>query len=194
VSDGEPGQGSEAAAERRPVDAKRSVIVSLIAAAVFAALLGTYIVRSVELPVGPVLVPGDAGERPHTDTLALAQRVAGTFVDALRAGDLAGAYAQMAAPYRASATLKAFRGVWNMQLLAGPRAAKLSRAAETAVPIDGKLVAGRTFSASGALVTAAGPLDATFTFLREDDDAHILSVVVAGVPILQGFGPSAPAP
>jgi hypothetical protein len=180
------------AARRRPSDARRSVIVSLIAAGVFAALLGTYIVRSVELPKGPVLVVSDGPERP--DTLALAQRVAGTFVEALRAGDMAGAYAQMARPYRASATLKAFSGVWNMQLLAGPRAVSLSRATESAVPIDGKLVAGRTFTASGALVTAAGPLEASFTFLREDDDVHILSVVVAGVPILQGFGPSAPSP
>ena len=96
----------------------------------------------------------------------------------------------MARPYRESATLTSFRAAWRTPLLASPRAVTLTRAFESATPIDGRLVKGATFTARGMLVAAAGPLDTTFTFLRAGDDARVLAVFVGGVPIVQGLGPS----
>jgi hypothetical protein len=170
------------------------VVVSLAAAGVLAALLGSYIVRSTRLPEPSALVATSDPPQPGPDALALAQRVASAFVEALRAGDAAGAYAQMARPYRESATLATFRAAWGTPLLAGPRSISLSRTFESATPIDGKLTRSATFTARGVLVCAAGALDTTLTFLREGDDARVLAVFVGGVPIVQGVGPGLGSP
>jgi hypothetical protein len=169
-------------------------MISLAAAGVFAAVLSFYLVRATKIPDAPALVATSDGATPGADTLALAQRAATAFVDALRAGDVAGAYAQMAQPYRASATLATFAAAWKTPLLAGLRSVALSRTRERATPIDGNLVKGATFTAHGVLVAAAGALDVTFTFLRERGEARVLAVFVGGVPIVQGLGPSLQAP
>jgi hypothetical protein len=160
---------------------------------VFAVLLGSYIMKSAKIDPPVLLAPSEPAA-PSNDTLAQAQRVGSAFVAALRAGDTGGAYAQMARPYRESATLAQFQTAWKTPLLASPRAVTFSRTTDRAVPIDGQLTKAATFTATGALVAAAGALDTTFTFLREADDARVLAVFVGGVPVVQGLGPSAPRP
>lgn len=187
----EPGDGAEA--PRRKASPWPSILVSLAAAVVFAVLLTSYIRRSVTIPQ-PSLLVATSDAAPGPDTLAIAQKVASAFVEALRVGDTAGAYGQMARPYRESAAIATFRAAWRTPLLASPRAVSLSRSFESAVPVDGKLVKGATFTARGMLIAAAGPLDTTFTFLREGGEPRVLAVFVGGVPIVQGLGPSAPPP
>jgi hypothetical protein len=172
----------------------RAVLLSLAGAAVFAALLGASIVKSVKLPEGPVLVPPSEMPPPGPDTLALAQRIGDAFVGSLRAGDLAGAYAQMARPYREGSTLAAFQAAWGKTaFLASCRSITFTRATDRATPIDGRLTKVATFTATGTLVCATGPLETTFIFLREGDEAHVLAVLVNGIPVVQGIGPNAAA-
>lgn len=168
----------------------RTVLLSFAAAGLFATLLTSYLLKTTKHPAAPLLVtPSDAAAR-EPDTLEIAQRVASVFVAALGVGDLAGAYAQMARPYRESSSFASFRDAWQTPLLASPRAVKIARASEGAVRIDGAYVRGATFTARGMLVTAAGALDTSFTFLREPDDTRVLAVFVGGIPIVQGLGPS----
>jgi hypothetical protein len=191
VDDAGDPAGDAAATERaKTAKAWRDVVLSLVAAGVFGALFTAYILKSVKLPEGPVLVATSDAAPRGPDTLEIAQRVAGAFVEALRSGDAADAYALMARPYRESATLAAFQHAWRTPLLASPRAVKLSRASERATQLDGKFLRTATFTATGVLVAAVGALDVSFTFLREADDAHVLAVFVGGVPIVQGMGPS----
>jgi hypothetical protein len=172
----------------------RAILISFAAAAAFAVALGSYIMKSAKIDP-PVLVATPDSPRPGDDTLAQAQRVGNAFVAALHEGDAAGAYAQMARPYRESASLEAFRAVWgNSPMLKGFRSVTFTRASEHAVPIDGRLTKTATFTASGTLVCALGPLDTTFTFLREGEDAHVLAIFVNGVPVVQGIAPSVPPP
>jgi hypothetical protein len=161
----------------------RAILISLAAACVFGVLLGSYIMRSAKIDP-PVLVAPSEPAAPGEDTLAQAQRIGGAFIEALRAGDTAGAYAQMARPYREGASLEAFRAAWRTPLLASPRAIRLTRTTDRAVQIDGRLTRTATFTATGALVAAAGALDTTVTFLREGDEVHVLAISVAGLPVL----------
>jgi hypothetical protein len=186
------GEDDGAAARRKP-GAGRAILISFSAAALFGLGLGAYIVKSIPAPEGPRLVP--ESDAPHgSDTLELAQRVGDAFVDSLRAGDAPGAYALMARPYRDGAPLAAFAAAWRTPLLAAPGAVRFTRSTERAMNLDGKLTPAATFSATGTLVSAAGVLDTTFTFLREGGDARVLAVFVGGVPVVQGLGPSAPPP
>ena len=169
----------------------RQIAVSFVAAGIFAAVLISYLLKATAIPEPPRLVEtSDAARGP--DDLELAQRVAGAFVAALAAGDVDGAYAQMARPYRDGATVADFRAAWRAPLLAGMRAVKLGRAQSRATQAPGGgFVGSATFTARGVLTAAAGALDASFTFLRDGTDAHVLAVFVGGVPIVQGI--SAPA-
>jgi hypothetical protein len=187
----DPGSSPEAE-EHKPPSPWRSIALTFAFAGVFAALLLAYLLPSMKAPVGPVLVETSDAARSGPDTLEIAQRAAGAFVEALHVGDVEGAYAQMARPYRESATLASFRAAWKTPLLAAPRAVMLSRSFDSSTPINGRLVRAATFSARGMLVAAAGALDTTFTFLREGGDARVLAVFVGGVPVVQGLGPSAP--
>jgi hypothetical protein len=171
----------------------RSVALSVAAAGLFGAVLVTYIVKSMPVVEGPMLVAtDDAAERGPGD-LERAQAVADAFVGALRAGDFDGAYAQMARPYREGATAAAFRAAWKTPLLAAPREVKLSHASGTAMQTaGGKLVAGATFTARGMMAAAAGALEVSFTFLRAAEGPRVLAVFVGGIPVVQGLGPTAP--
>jgi hypothetical protein len=184
--------GAEAEAPRPKAGPWRAILITFVCASAFGIGLFSYLRKATQITDAPLLVatPDADAPRPGADTLALAQRVAAAFVEALHVGDTAGAYAQMARPYRESATLDTFRAAWRTPLLASPRAVRLTRTSERAVPIDGKLVKAATFSATGAILYGAGALETTFTFLREGDDARVLAVFVGGVPIVQGLGPS----
>jgi hypothetical protein len=185
--------GEEAERPRKP-GAWRSVLLSLAAGAIFAAFLVTYLSKTMKLPVGPVLVAtSDAGPR-RPDALEVAQQVASAFVASLGTGDYAGAYAQMARPYRERVPFATFRDAWRTPLLASPRAIKLTRAETGSVQLDGAFVPGATFTARGMMACAAGALDTSLTFLREPGGAHVLAVVVGGVPIVQGLGPATAPP
>jgi hypothetical protein len=179
--------GGEAEAPK-PAAPWRAILISFACAGILAALLVSHLLEATKIADAPRLVGGEEAPLPAGDTLALAQRVADSFVEALHAGDAAGAYSQMARPYREGATLETFRAAWRTPLLAGAHAFSLSRATETAMP------KGVTFTARGMLHTDAGALQTTLTFLREGDDAHVLAVFVGGVPVVQGLGPSLPSP
>jgi hypothetical protein len=167
----------------------RDILLALVAAGVFAAVLVSYLVKETRIPEGPALVAAPDGAPRGPDTLALAQRAASSFVGALGAGDLDGAYAQMAGAYREAATPAAFRAAWKAApLLASPRRVSLSSTRETSMQLpDGGFVRGATFTARGMVQVAAGALEVTFTFLREDGEARVLAVSVGGVPVIQGI-------
>src|ERR1700690_1704977 len=125
--------------------AGRDIALSLLGAGIFAALLVSYILKSVPtIPAGNGLVAtDDASASRGPDALELAQRAAAPFVEALRVGDYDGAYAQMARPYREAARAATFRAAWKTPLLAGPRAVRLTNARSEAMqPPDGKFIAG----------------------------------------------------
>ena len=187
------GDGDAAEAPKRNRGPWPAILISFAAAAVFGVILASYIMKSAKIDPPVLLAPSEPAG-PSLDTLEQAKRVAGGFVEALHGGDTVGAYAQMARPYRESASLAQFQAAWKTPLLASPRAVSFTRTTDRAVQIDGQLTRAATFTATGALVTAAGALDTTFTFLREGDDARVLAVFVGGVPIVQGLGPSAPRP
>jgi hypothetical protein len=169
--------------------AARSVVLWLLGAGLFGALLGGYIWRSIPV-IEPIRLVETTDAARGPDTLAIGQRVAEAFVASLRLGDYAGAYAQMARPYREGATAAAFAAAWRTPLLAAPRAVKLSRSHDAAMQTrDGGFIGGATFTASGMMMAAAGALEVSFTFLREADDARVLAVFVGGVPVVQGLGP-----
>jgi hypothetical protein len=169
----------------------RQIAISLVLAGVFAAVLVSYLLKAVQIPAAPLLVEtSDAARGP--DDLQLAQRVADAFVASLAAGDLDGAHAQMAQPYREGNPPAAFRAAWQAPLLAGPRAVRLSRAHSEATPApDGGFIGSATFTARGVLTAKAGALEVSFTFLRDGADAHVLAVIVGGVPVVQGISAQA---
>jgi hypothetical protein len=166
----------------------REIAISLGLAVVLALAIGAYLVRTIDMPKGPVLVAQPDARERAPDDLELASSVAGAFVAHLRARRFDDAYAMMARSYRARIEPAAFRAAWTTSpLLAGLRDVRLTSARSEAVRAgDGRLVAPATFTARGALIAAAGSLDATFTFLREDGGARVLVVAVGGVPVVNG--------
>jgi hypothetical protein len=187
-------EGDEPEAPRAKQGPWPTILISFAGAAVFAVLLGSYIMKSAKVDA-PVLVAPSETATTGADTLAQAQRVGSAFVAALGAGDPAGAYAQMARPYRESATLAAFQAAWgNTQFLKTIRSVTFSRASDRAVQVDGRLVKAATFTATGSIVCATGPFETTFTFLREGDEANVIAVFVNGVAVVQGIAPPAPRP
>jgi hypothetical protein len=171
----------------------RQLVVAFIVAGIFTTLLVRYLLDATKPPEPPKLT-STSGAAKGPDDLEIAQRAAAAFVGALAAGNYDAAYAQMAKPYRDAATAAAFRAAWTgAPLLASPRAVKLGRAHSEAMPgPDGGFVASAIFTARGALTTAAGALEASFTFLRDGREARVLAVFVGGVPVVQGIGPARP--
>lgn len=172
----------------------RDVLISFAAAGIFGAILLSYILKNVSIPVAPLLISQSDAMQRGPDELEISQRVASEFVAALRVGKMDEAYAQMARPYREGTSLETFGAAWRTSLLlANPQGVKLSRAHSEALqrPDGGGFIRGATFTARGMLVVAAGAVEVSFTFLREADDAHVLAVFVGGIPIVQGIGPQA---
>jgi hypothetical protein len=166
------------------VGVRRDVALALGGGAIFAAALVAYLLKETAVPEGPKLVETtDAARGP--DALELAQRTAEPFVAALRLGDYAGAYAQMARPYREASTVEAFTAAWKVPLLAAPRGVKLTHATSSAAQNpDGTFVTTATFTARGMLLAAAGPLEVSVTFLRDGSSARVLAVFVGGAPVV----------
>jgi hypothetical protein len=166
----------------------RQIAIVIAFATLFAVVLGTYLVRATRVPPGPVLVGESDGAARAPDDLDVANTVGGALVDHVRAGRFEAAYALMAAPYRERADVGAFRRAWTSSpLLRGLRGVRLTSArAESVRMPDGRLAAPATFTARGALVVAAGALEASFTFLREAGETRVLVLSVGGVPLLNG--------
>lgn len=166
---------------------RRDLLLSLVAAAVLAAGIAAYVMRSMpsrqELQTSYIEPKSDAPRT--TDDLELARGVMTRFTNALAAKRFEDAYALMAEPYRASASLDAFRA----SCAASPF---LSQAERATVFSTRRMLAGGadqepyTVQGTGLITGHAGSINAKITLLVSGGDARILVLTLAGVPVLNG--------
>jgi hypothetical protein len=163
----------------------REIAVALVAAGVFASGLYAYITSSMAAVTPSQLVESPTAARAPDD-LQLASDVAGRFVAALHAQHYADAYALMATPYRERFSARQFQAQCAAsEFLARSERVSLSRTRRTVPP--GVSVAHTSLQAQGALVSASGSLDVSFTFVTEGQgQLQILVLALAGSPILNG--------
>jgi hypothetical protein len=113
-----------------------------------------------------------------------ASAVAAAFVADVGAGRFAAAYARLAAPYRAAVSPQAFAGACRASpILAGARDVAFRHLEEQAYE------RASTLEADGVLGSSAGAVPVRFVFLSEAAGPRILTVSLAGVPVLQGVAP-----
>jgi hypothetical protein len=169
----------------KPRNVAREIVVSLVAGAVFAVGFYVYLERSMPVLSGSRLVaPPTAAGQP--DDLQLASDVARRFVAALHSGRHADAYALMASPYRERFSLTQFRAQCAAaEFLARSERVALSRTRRSVPP--GISATHTSLVGQGALVSALGSLDVSFTFVGEPTgELKILVLALAGSPILDG--------
>lgn len=179
-----------------PRNAGREILLSLLAASVFAVAFGAYMLSSAPRPSGPVLAApaeppaGSAGvaapRAPQTPPeLVQAQTVIEPFALALASQRYEDAYALMAAPYRAAHSLDAFKQSCQ-------RSSLLSTVQRAVVLGTSRSMLGSgtpgpySEQARGVLMTGAGAIEARYTLLVDGKDARILVLSLAGVPVLDG--------
>jgi hypothetical protein len=116
------------------------------------------------------------------------------FVAALGGSDHAAAYALMATPYKSTTSLQAFTATCKASPhLSQAREVGLFKVSQRSIPLpDGKLAQGPV-NAEGLLVSSQGNVDATFVLAPEGDDLRVLTILAAGVPLLQGMSATPPA-
>lgn len=176
----------------RSQNAGRDILLSLAAAAVLAAGIAAYVMHSMpsrdELKTSYIEPKNHAPQAP--DDLDRARDVMTRFTAALAARRFEDAYALMAEPYRAAASLDAFRA----SCAASPFLAQAERATvfSTRRMLPGGAAAEPyTVQGTGVITGHAGSINAKITLLVSDGDARILVLVLAGVPVLNGV--TAPA-
>jgi hypothetical protein len=166
---------------------RREILLSLAAAAVLAAGIAAYVMRSMpsrdELETSSI-EPKD-GARHGPDDLEVARAVMTKFVQALAAKRFEDAYALMAAAYREQASLEAFRA----SCAASPFLAQAERAtvfSTRRMQAGGAGPEPYTVQGTGVITGRAGSINARITLLVSDGDARILVLALAGVPVLNG--------
>jgi len=172
----------------------RWVVLGVIAAGLFAVGIVTLVQSRVSAAKAEAAAAAQASEarmaradEQVTGLLERAAAVAGPFIADVGAGRFAQAYARLAAPYRASVSLAAFtRSCQASPLLAGARQVILRR---LRTQTGGGAA---TLEADGILDSTAGAVPASFVFLSEAAGPRILTVSLAGVPVLQGVGGARP--
>jgi hypothetical protein len=179
-----------------PRNVGREILFSLLAAGVLGIAFTVYVLSSMPKLTPPVLTtPSEpappqngqpAPKAPQTPPeLVQAKAVVESFATALASKRYADAYALMAAPYRATRTLDAF----TQTCVASPLLATTQRAAVigTSRSMLGSGTPGPyTEKARGLLMTGAGVIEASYTLLVDGQDARILVLSLAGVPVLDG--------
>lgn len=165
------------------------VVPILIGATVFGAGLFAYIYHSI--PGREELLARPSGPDPQTSAAFAAaealdvtvKAVAAEFIARVREERYADAHALMATPYRAAVKPSDFaEACKKSSFLASVQSISIYRVRET-VPPGGSIGAG-AITGTGVLTSNAGAVPVTLTFLAEGDRLHVLSLVIAGVPVL----------
>jgi hypothetical protein len=172
----------------------REIALILAATVVLGTGLGAYIWHSVPsreelLASGPRLTGSDAGAHA-LGTMDAATELVGRFAAALAAKNYEQAYHLMAAPYRENVPLAAFAAKCKASpFLASAQSAALTSTRRTSVA--GSTATTFTLQGQGVLVSGRGSLDATFSFLVDNDRMTILVLALAGIPVLDGISGAA---
>jgi hypothetical protein len=171
----------------RSQNAGRDILLSLAAAAVLGAGIAAYVMHS--MPSRDALktsyIEPKNGAPQGPDDLELARDVMTRFTAALAAKRFEDAYALMAEPYRARASLDAFRA----SCAASPFLAQAERATvfSTRRMLPGGAVQQPySVQGTGVITGHAGSINAKITLLVSSGDARILVLALAGVPVLDG--------
>jgi hypothetical protein len=170
----------------------RDILLSLAVAVVLGGGIAAYVIHSMpsqrDLETSYIEPKGPASKSP--DDLELARALMTRFVAALATKRFDDAYALMAEPYRAHASLEVFRA----SCAASPFLAQAERATvfstRRMLP-GGAAQAPYTVDGTGVITGHAGSINARITLLVSGGDAGILVLVLAGVPVLNGV--TAPA-
>lgn len=172
----------------------REIALSLGAAVVLGGGFALYLLKTIpsreELSAG--MSPGSASSTlpAPPDDLVLANAVFEGFGAELASKRYDAAYARMAAPYRSSFSLEAFRASCERSpFLAGvQRAGLLKTTRMVLADPQGSAAPASPFTVKGqgVLASAAGSIDASVTLLVERGEARILVLSLGGIPVLDG--------
>jgi hypothetical protein len=172
-------------AESNPM---RWVVLSFVAAGLFAAGLIAYVTHATESAKARAKAESEREfsqmESRGVPEFDAAAAVAAPFIAHVGAGRFAEAHALLATPYRRAVSVEAFAKVCRASpILGGARAVTLgSVRRQTAGGAS-------TLEAQGMLDTTAGVVPIAFVFLTEAEGPRVLTVSIAGVPVIQGVVP-----
>jgi hypothetical protein len=170
----------------------REIALILGATVVLGGGLAAYILSTIEKPEPIGLAPSArdpiASSANHNadEMRALASR----WGDQLRARDYAAVHSAMAEPFRARVSVEQLAAmVAENPYLAGSEGVTVLRTTEQRAGTD---PTSASLRARGLLQSKNGSVEVTLHFVREPDGLRIASVLLAGVPVLQGVAPAAP--
>jgi 23S rRNA maturation mini-RNase III len=164
----------------------RWVVLSLVVGAVFAIGLVTYVRHSVEAAraraqaeaTAQVARRQQATGRTRLDDVIV---VTAPFVSLVGRGRFAEAHALLAAPYRQAVTVEAFSAACRASpILSGARTVSMREVRQQSAGGAASL------EARGLLLSTAGAVPIGFVLVDEAEGPRILTVSLAGVPVLQG--------
>jgi len=163
----------------------RWVVLSLVAGALFAVGLVTYIRHTVDEAKAKAQAEASAQvarrEQPGRSRLDEVTIVAAPFVSLVGQGRFSEAYPLLAAPFRQAVTLEAFAAACRASpILAGARTVSMRELRQQSAGGASSL------EARGLLLSTAGAVPIGFVLIDEPPGPRILTVSLAGVPVLQG--------
>jgi hypothetical protein len=166
----------------------RWVVLGVIAAALFAVAIVMLVQGRVDAAKAEAAAAAQASEaqvaradEEVSGELARAGVVVAPFIEDVGAGHFTAAYARLAPPTREAVSLAAFtRSCQSSPVLSGARNVRLTRLRSQ------RGGGAATLEADGVLDSVAGAVPVSFVFLSDSDWPRILTVSLAGVPILQG--------
>jgi hypothetical protein len=169
-------------AESNPM---RWVVLSFVAAGAFAAGLIAYVSHATEVAKARAKADVEREfsqmENRGLPELDAAAAVAGPFIAHVGAGRFADAHALLAAPYRQAVSVEAFAKVCRTSpILTASRAVTLRSVRRQSAG------GASTLEAQGVLDTSAGGVPVAFVFLSEAAGPRVLTLSIAGVPVIQG--------
>lgn len=163
----------------------REIVLSLLAALVFAGALGAYLFHSIpsreELRIRMVEDAGSRAAVAAAESRGEAARLLGTqFVQSLAQSHAEQAYRLMATSYRNLVPLPSFRAQCQASpYLAGAQNVTLTTTRETIASSSSRAGA---MSARGVLESSAGAVEVAFSFADDGSGPAIASVLVGGIP------------
>jgi hypothetical protein len=164
----------------------REIAISLGAAVVLGSAFTYYLKQSIEaeMPKPIALTPTRSAEVSGADHNAEQLRQLGAaWGRALRSGDYAAVHRAMAAPLRSHTSVEQLAAlIAKNAYLSGAQDITIMRTTEQRASGD---AASATLRGTGVLASKAGSVELTLHAVREPDGLHIVSVLLAGVPVLQ---------
>jgi hypothetical protein len=163
----------------------RWVVLSAVAAGAFAIGLVVFINHKVDAAKAQAAAEASRDvERIEAHAAPLVEStaaVAAPFIAHVGAGRFAEAHALLAAPYRRAVSVADFAAACRASpVLSGSRAVTLREVRQQ------RAGSASTLEARGVLDTNQGGVPVDFVFLVEPDGPRVLTVSLAGVPVLQG--------